>query len=63
MQKNTLVFLSLKDLWDFRQEIYATDMEINTKNKTITCDCSPEHIALALQKYHAKIVETNTGKK
>jgi hypothetical protein len=55
MQKTTLVFLSLKDLWDFRQAIQAKHIEINTKNKSITCDCTKEHIDLAIKKFHAKI--------
>jgi len=56
MKKTTLVFLSLKDLWAFRQEIQANHIEINTKSKSITCDCTKEHINLAVNKYNAKVV-------
>jgi hypothetical protein len=55
MKKTTLIFLSLNDLWDFRQAIQANYIEINTKNKSITCDCSKEHIDLAINKFHAKV--------
>lgn len=57
MKKTTIIFLSLKDLWDFRQAIQANHIEINTKNKSITCDCSEEHIKLAINKFNGKVAK------
>ena len=59
MQKTTLVFLSLKDLWEFRQAIQANYIEINTKNKSITCECSKAHIELAVEQFNAKIFRSS----
>ena len=61
MQKTTLVFLSLKELWEFRQAIHANYIEINTKNKSITCDCTREHIQLAIDQFHAKVMDDAPG--
>ena len=61
MQKTTLVFMSLKDLWEFRQAIQANIIEINTKNKSIACECSKEHIELAINRFHGKVVNDLTN--
>lgn len=56
MQKVTLKFKSSKQLWDFKQEIKAQDVEINLRNCTITCNCSEKEISQAIEKFGAEVV-------
>jgi hypothetical protein len=56
MQKVTLKFKSGKQLWEFKQQIRAQDVEINLRNCTLTCHCSEKEISLAIVKFGAEAV-------
>jgi hypothetical protein len=43
-------------LWNFAQSMEADSMEINTGNKTLTCDCSETEVSLAIEKYNAVLI-------
>ena len=55
--KVSIKFTSLASMWAFRMEINANIFEMNVAQLTIKCDCSEEHIKLAIEKYNGKIVE------
>ena len=56
-QTVTLRFQSIQNLWQFRLEINAAILEINVFKKTLSCECTREHIDLAVAKYGASILE------
>jgi hypothetical protein len=56
MNKVTLKFKSAKLLWEFKQRIDSTEVEVDLKLCTITCGCSEAEIALAVEKYGASLV-------
>ena len=58
MELVTLQFNTAKKLWTFRLEIEANDLEINLKQRTLTCHCSPSHIKLALDEFDAKLIKS-----
>jgi hypothetical protein len=43
-------------LWNFAQGLKANSLEINTGNKTLTCDCSETEISLAIEKYDGVLI-------
>lgn len=45
------------DLWKFKMLINANYAEVNFQNCTIVCECTEEHLQIALQDYSAQIVE------
>lgn len=49
-----LRFESMQDLWRFAQRIRATNIEINTREQTLICHCSPEEAELAKERYGAE---------
>jgi hypothetical protein len=56
-KKQTLLqFLSLQGLWQFAQTLQATNMEINTREKTLLCECS-EAERVCLPEYGGKVME------
>ena len=55
--KTLIQFSSILDLWHFAQRIGAVYIEINTRSKTLLCECSQEDLAL-LSKYNGIIIET-----
>ena len=55
VQKVTLVFPTLHQLWDFAQAIRANTTEINSTTRTLICDCNDEDITLAKEKYGAVV--------
>ena len=59
MSKSKVIirFTSLNNLWAFRLDIGANDFAMNLAELTITCECSKEHIELAIGKYNGKVVE------
>lgn len=58
----TLQFANVQQLWKFRIEVRANILEINIKNITLSCQCSDEHIQLAVQKYKAVVINRQSGK-
>jgi len=59
MQKTkvSIQFTSLTKLWEFRIAINANIFEMNMSEMTITCECSTEHIQMAIEQYKGKVVE------
>jgi hypothetical protein len=55
-KKIVLQFPNLFMLWNFAQGIKANSLEINTGNKTLTCDCSETEASLAIEKYNAVLI-------
>jgi len=55
-EKVTLKFSSLQNLWAFKSEVETLRCEINPANLTLTCECTKEHIELAIKKYDAIVV-------
>jgi hypothetical protein len=62
MELVTLRFPTAKGLWSFRLKIEATIFEFNLRDRTLTCQCSDEHIKLAIEKYNAKVISTDSDK-
>lgn len=62
MELVTLQFPTVKLLWGFRLEIETDVFEINLRNHTLTCHCSEQHIKLAVEKYAAKVISSNSTK-
>ena len=60
MQKTkvSIQFTSLTKLWKFRMAIDANVYEMNTREMTIICECSREHIQMAIEQYKGKVVES-----
>ena len=54
----SLRFPTISALWAFRLEINAQVFEMNLQLLSITCECSKEHIELALTKYKAAVVNS-----
>ena len=56
MKKVCLQFPTLYALWEFAQTLKINTIEINTRKKTLTCDCNEEDLNKALTKYKAVII-------
>jgi len=59
MKSITLIFSSLTRLWEFKQATKATAVEINTDQKSLHGEFTPEEIELALQSFHASVLQNN----
>ena len=55
MKKVTLTFPSKDALWEFMIAAKPDFIQIKVPEKTITCICSEEHIALAIEKFKATV--------
>jgi hypothetical protein len=62
MELVTLQFPTARELWSFRLEIEATIFEFNLRDRTLTCQCSDDHIKLAIEKYNGKLISTDPDK-
>ena len=54
-----LVSLKFPDkylLWGFAQTLDSESIEIDTKNKTLMCNCFTEDIATAIVDFKAKVI-------
>ena len=60
--KVTIKFTSLINLWAFRTAISVNRFEMNVSDISITCECTREHIALAVEKYKGIVLETQQVK-
>jgi hypothetical protein len=49
-----LWFQSVQDLWRFARRIGAIHIEINTRESSLLCECSPASIVLAADAFGAK---------
>ena len=58
----TIKFTSLINLWAFRTAISVNRFEMNVSDMSITCECTKEHIALAIEKYKGIVLETQEVK-
>lgn len=58
--KITIAFRNVEQLWNFARRIKAIDMEINTQDKILTCDCSVEDLNL-LEEYGGVVVGEYKG--
>ena len=59
-QKVTLLFPSMRHLWDFVQEINVSHIEVVTATISLTCNCHEQHIQLAKEKYGARLRKSST---
>ena len=55
MKKVAITFPSKDALWEFMMVAKPDFIQIKVPQKTITCLCSEEHIALAIEKFKAKV--------
>ena len=58
MKKIKLMFPSIHYLWEFRQTLKTSNVEVNVKDKSLVCDLSGADISMAVTKYRAKCIET-----
>ena len=61
MELVTLKFNTAKKLWTFRLEIEETDLKVDLKQRTLTCQCSPKDIKRAIEQFDATLLVTNTA--
>ena len=54
--KVTIKFTSLTNLWSFRSSIAVNVFEMNLSEISITCDCTPDDIQLAVEKFHGRVL-------
>lgn len=59
MQKMTLKFRSVGQLWEFKQTIKAHEVEVNLHKCTLRCNCSEAEVALAVEKFGAVLITEN----
>jgi hypothetical protein len=52
----TLLFPSMKELWQFTEEAHISSMEILSDSKTLCCECNEAFLEIALNKYGAKLL-------
>jgi hypothetical protein len=57
MQQITLQFETPQDLAGFRKLVQTSSFEINIRELTMICDCTPSEIAIALKTYGAKVIQ------
>ena len=53
MEKVTLAFPSIRQLWNFRQSVSLREVEINFYYKTLIFEHNDDHINLAIEEYGA----------
>lgn len=51
-----LLFQSVQELWRFANRINAINIEINTRERTLICDCDAAEITLAVDEFGAVVV-------
>lgn len=63
MEKVTLQFKTIDDLWHFKKEIRSQELEINERELSIYCECEEDEIQLAVTKYGATLRERTGSQK
>lgn len=65
-QKIAIAFKSVEQLWSYARKIKAVDIEINTSDKILVCDCSKEDLSLlaeyngmVLKEYKSKLIQNS----
>ncbi len=53
----SLSFKSFSELWAFAKSAGINSMEINSGNRTLTCECIQAEIQLAEVRYHATLLQ------
>jgi len=56
MKRVTLQFPDLYLLWSFAKTLHSNNLEINTASKSLVCNCSPENITEARDRFKAIVV-------
>jgi hypothetical protein len=54
--KIAIAFKTVDELWSYARKIKAIDIEINTTDKILICDCSKEDLLL-LAEYNGIVLE------
>lgn len=62
MEMVTLQFNTAKKLWTFRLEIEAKDLQVDLKQRTLTCHCTKKEIKLAIEQFGARLLTSSTAK-
>jgi hypothetical protein len=57
MKRVTLKFPTLFLLWSFAQTLTSHSVEINTRERTLICDCTEENIEAAVTGFKARVIE------
>ena len=57
MRRVTLQFPDTKSLWAFAQTLQSEFIQINSTERTLTCNCSDHEVSKALMQYNAEIVD------
>lgn len=57
MKRVTLLFQDAKSLWAFAETLQKKDIEINSAEKKLYCNCSDAEISKALMHYNAVIID------
>lgn len=57
MKRITLLFPDTRSLWAFAQTLQANNIQINSNERKLVCDCSETEISKALIQYKATIVD------
>jgi len=57
--KIAIAFKNIHLLWSFAQRIHALNIEINTTDKILICDCSEEDLNL-LPEFEGMVIEKYT---
>jgi hypothetical protein len=63
MKKVTLLFPSLYRLWQFRETLETTHVEINTGNCALSCNCNEGQVNRAITDFGATLQENEVEKK
>ena len=57
LQKTTLKFKTVRELWEFKMLTQTADVAINFHERTVTCNCNEDEIRLAINKFNAQLQE------
>ena len=53
-------FHTIHKLWEFAQQLISHNIEINTKEISLICECEETEIIMAIEKYHAHIIQEHS---
>jgi hypothetical protein len=57
MKRVTLLFPDTKSLWAFAQTIQGNNIQVNSTERKLTCNCSDAEVSKAMIQYNAQIVD------
>lgn len=55
-EKRKIKFHDIFELWEFAKQIRPFNIEVNSKDNILTCDCGEPEIMLAKDGYNAQII-------